>query len=306
VRARQRVTVSTMRLAVIVSFLDEERFLPTFLESVAQQTRSPERLVLVDDGSRDSSVSIAKGFAATAPYATVLALPRRSVADDRLAGASELRAFQTAVNDLEPVFDLVAKLDADLELPSRFFDEIVRAFEADPGLGLAGAYLSVRGNASTTCRDPCPADHVRGANRFYRWECFEQVSPIPAFLGWDTIDETRAKMRGWRVRSLELPGGDPIHLRPTGSYDGATLRGFRRVGRAAWGYGSHPLGVLAGTASRMRDKPLLLGGIAFFCGWLQAAVRQEPRAEEETRSFFRAQQLQRMARAFRKNSSIAT
>jgi poly-beta-1,6-N-acetyl-D-glucosamine synthase len=295
-----------MRLAAIVSFLDEERFLPTFLASMARQTRSPERLVLVDDGSRDSSLSIAKAFAAKAPYATVFTLPRQSVGADRLTGASELRAFQTAVNDLDPGFDLVAKVDADLELPSGFFEEIVRAFEADPGLGLAGAYLSVRGTDGTTCRERCPADHVRGANRFYRWECFEHVSPIPAFLGWDTIDETRAKMRGWRVRSLELSEGDPIHLRPSGSYDGDTLRGFRRVGHAAWGYGSHPLGVLAGAASRMRDKPLLLGGVAFFCGWLQAAVRQEPRAEEETRSFFRAQQLQRITRAIRKHSSTAT
>jgi glycosyltransferase involved in cell wall biosynthesis len=295
-----------MRLAVIVSFLDEERFLPTFLASVARQTRSPERLVLVDDGSHDSSRSIAEGFAARIPYATPMALPRRSVGEDRLAGASELRAFQTAVNDLDRAFDLVAKLDADLELPSRFFEEIVRAFEADRGLGLAGAYLSVRGKDGTTRRERCPEDHVRGPNRFYRWECFEQVSPIPPFLGWDTIDETRAKMRGWRVRSLELSEGDPIHLRPTGTYDGVTLRGFRRVGHAAWGYGSHPLGVLAGTGSRMRDKPFVLGGLAFFWGWLQAAVRREPRAEAETRSFFRAQQLQRIARAFRKHSSIAT
>ena len=122
-----------MRLAVIVSFLDEERFLPTFLASVARQTRSPERLVLVDDGSRDTSLSIAQGFAARTPYATLIALPRRSTTEDRLAGAPELRTFQTAVNDLEPGFDLVAKLDADLELPSRFFEEIVRAFEAEPG-----------------------------------------------------------------------------------------------------------------------------------------------------------------------------
>lgn len=295
-----------MRLAVIVSFLDEEPLLPKFLASVERQTRSPERLVLVDDGSRDSSLSIAEGFAARTPYATLIALPRRSVAEDRLAGASELRAFQTAVSDLEPGFDLIAKLDADLELPGRFFEEIVGAFKADPRLGMAGAYLSVRAKDGTTRRERCPQDHVRGPNRFYRWECFEHVSPIPPFLGWDTIDETRAKMRGWRVRSLELPGGDPIHLRPTGTYDGVTLRGFRRVGHAAWGYGSHPLGVLAGTASRMRDEPLVLGGLAFFWGWLQAAVRREPRAEAETRSFFRAQQLHRLARAFRKHSSIAT
>jgi poly-beta-1,6-N-acetyl-D-glucosamine synthase len=294
-----------MRLAVIVCFLDEERLLPTFLTSMAGQTRPPDRLVLVDDGSRDASRAIATEFTERAPYARVMALPQRPPGQDRLAGASELRAFQAAVDSLDPGFDLMGKLDADLELPSRFFEEIVAAFEADPGLGIAGSYLSTRGEDGATRRERGPSHHVRGASRFYRRECFERVSPIPPLLGWDTIDETRAKMHGWTVRSLELADGDPIHLRPTGSYDGAALRGFRRIGYAAWGYGAHPLGVLAGAGSRMRDRPLILGGLAFLWGWLQAGARRWPRAEPETREYFRAQQLGRMRRALRTRASAA-
>ena len=294
-----------MRLAAIVCFLDEERLLPTFLASVSAQTRPPERLVLVDDGSRDASRAIATDFTLRAPYARVIALPQRPAGQDRLAGASELRAFQAAVDSLEPGFDLVGKLDADLDLPKRFFEEIVAAFEADAGLGIAGSYLSTRNDDGTTRRERGPAHHVRGASRFYRWECFEKVSPIPPLLGWDTIDETRARMHGWDVRALELSDGDPIHLRPTGSYDGAALRGFRRIGYAAWGYGAHPLGVLAGAGSRMRERPLLLGGLAFLWGWLQAAVRRWPRAEPETRAYYRAEQLSRMQKALRRRSTAA-
>jgi hypothetical protein len=33
-----------MHVAVIVSFLDEERHLPTLLDSMARQTRPPDRL----------------------------------------------------------------------------------------------------------------------------------------------------------------------------------------------------------------------------------------------------------------------
>jgi hypothetical protein len=289
-----------MRLAVIVSFLDEQPVLPRFLASVALQTRLPDRLILVDDGSSDGSRSIAEEFAASRSYVTVIALARRSGCEDRLTGASELRAFQTAVSSLEGGFDVIAKLDADLELPSCFFEEIVRAFERDPSLGVAGAYLSVRAEDGTTRRERCPAEHVRGPNRFYRSKCFADVSPIPPFLGWDTIDETRAKMRGWQVRSLELSGGDPIHLRPTGTYDGVALRGVARMGHAAWGYGSHPLAVLAGAASRMRDRPVVLAGLAFLAGWLRAALRGEPRAEAETRSFLRAQQFRRMGQALQR------
>jgi hypothetical protein len=56
-----------MRLAVIVPVLNEERHLGTFLTSIGAQTRQPERLLLVDDGSSDracssSTVDIARAF----------------------------------------------------------------------------------------------------------------------------------------------------------------------------------------------------------------------------------------------------
>jgi glycosyltransferase involved in cell wall biosynthesis len=59
-------------LAVVVVFLNEERFLPRLLSSVAGQTRAPDRLLLVDDGSEDASPSIARDFADAYPYAEAL------------------------------------------------------------------------------------------------------------------------------------------------------------------------------------------------------------------------------------------
>jgi glycosyltransferase involved in cell wall biosynthesis len=52
-----------MRLAVIVPFLDEARFLPSLLDSLAGQTRDPESLLLVDDGSGDGSHALASAYA---------------------------------------------------------------------------------------------------------------------------------------------------------------------------------------------------------------------------------------------------
>ena len=42
-------------------------------------------------------------------------------------------------------WDVAGKLDADLQLTPRTLEMIVDAFEADPHLGIAGAYLSERG-----------------------------------------------------------------------------------------------------------------------------------------------------------------
>jgi hypothetical protein len=140
--------------------------------------------------------------------------------------------------------------------------------------------------------------HVRGATKFYRADCWRAIEPLPAILGWDTIDETRARIAGWTVRSFALEGPPPLHLRPTGSHDGS-LRGFRRRGAAAWGYGAHPLHVLASAAVRMAHRPFAAAGLAYLAGWAAAAVRRAPRAEPEARAHLRREQRARLHGALR-------
>jgi biofilm PGA synthesis N-glycosyltransferase PgaC len=285
-------------LAVVVVFLNEEAHLPRLLASIADQTRSPDRLLLVDDGSVDASLRLARAFADKHPYARPLERPRRSGESDRLASASELRAFQWAVAQLQEPYDVVAKLDGDLELTPEFFERIVAALEADRKLGIAGASLSVAGPDGRWRREQSAPWHVRGATKFYRRECYEQVVPLPPILGWDTIDEARARMHGWRVAVVPLPDGDARHLRTTGSYDGL-LRGFRRRGVAAWGYGAHPLNVVLSALVRMRERPRVLGGLAYVWGWLDAAVHGMPRAEPKVVAFVRREQLRRILHRLR-------
>ena len=95
-------------------------------------------------------------------------------------------------------------------------------------------------------------------------------------LGWDTSDELRARMLGWRTQSFSVPSGDPIHLRPTATQDGAA-RGHRRNGVAAYSYGAAPAWVILGVARRVCDRPRVVGGLNYLVGWLTAAIRSYPR-----------------------------
>jgi poly-beta-1,6-N-acetyl-D-glucosamine synthase len=282
-----------MILAVAVVFLDEERFLPRLLDSIASQTRSPDQLLLVDDGSRDASPAIARRFAAEHPYARVLLRERRERQADRLAAAAELLAFQWAVEQLDEPYDVIAKMDGDLELTRSSFESIIAALERDPGLGIAGLQLCVPGEDGQPQRERSAVWHVRGATKFYRRACWQQISPLPTMLGWDTIDEARARIRGWRVEVVDSADGAVLHLRPTGSYDGG-VRGFRRRGVAAWAYGAHPLAVLVSAAVRLLDPPKGKGSVAYLEGWLRAASRRDPRAEPEVLRFVRREQLGRI------------
>jgi hypothetical protein len=186
-------------------------------------------------------------------------------------------------------------MDADLMLPPDLFSELESRFVDDPNLGIAGAFVQAPDESGVLHRQRCPREHVEGENTFYRRECWEAVAPLPPVPGWETIDELRARMHGWRTESFEIPSGDPIHLRRMGSHDGL-LRGYRRAGLAAYAYGAHPLYTGLAGVSRMADPPYLLCGVNYLVGWLGAAVRRVPRAEPEVRRFGRRENLSALKR----------
>jgi biofilm PGA synthesis N-glycosyltransferase PgaC len=287
---------ASLKIAVVACFLDEAAHLPRFLRSLEAQSRRPDRVLLVDDGSSDASPAIAGDFAARHDFAAVLRRPRRAAERDRLARAPELQAFQWAVEQLDGEYDVIAKLDADLDLAPGLVAGLERAFVADPRLGIAGAMLHSAGADGDLRLERVPAYHVRGATKFYRRACLEQIAPIPAILGWDTIDEVAARRLGWATRSIDLPGPPTVHLRPPGAHDGIA-RGYRRWGECAWAYGAHPLNVFAGGVHRMRRRPYVVGGLHYLAGWGLAAARRLPRADPQVRAYCRAEQRERARRA---------
>ena len=282
-----------LQIAIVVPFLDEGEHLPVLLESMAAQRRPPDRLMLVDDGSSDGSAAIAARFAAGHEYARVVRRPRRQPERDRMARAHEWRAFTWGVEQIAGRWDVVAKLDADLRLAPDLLAEMERRFVTDPRLGIAGAFLHEPLADGRLQRQRCAPGHVEGPNRFYRRACLEAISPVPPILGWDTIDEVRARRLGWRTQSFALPRGQVLHLRRMGSHDG-TLRGYRRAGWAAYASGADPVHLIAAGLARTRDRPLVACGAAYLLGYAAAALRREPRAEPTVRAHLRREQRARL------------
>jgi glycosyltransferase involved in cell wall biosynthesis len=283
-----------VHVAIVVSFLNEAELLPTFLASMGKQTRPPDHLLLVNDGSTDDSGAIAEAFARDHDYARVVHRPPRPPEADRLALAGELRAFHWGVEQLSDGWDVVSKMDADLDLAPDHIQTVMSAFESDPQIGIAGTFLAARLSEGRLKREVHPHEHVRGPTKFYRRQCFEQIEPLPEILGWDAIDELRARMHGWRTLSAEA-SRDTVHLRPTGAHDGR-LRAFRRWGLCAWGWGATPLYVLVGAVYRLPQRPFVLAGVNYFWGYVRAALRGAPRADPETRAFARLEEKARLRR----------
>jgi hypothetical protein len=135
-----------------------------------------------------------------------------------------------------------------------------------------------------------PRVHVHGALKLYTRRCFEAIEGVQERLGWDTIDETYARMRGFKVWSFtDLVS---IHHRPLGSADG-TLRGHARHGECA--YIAHFTVTWVGLRAFKiaTRRPYGLSGLSFFYGYLRAAARRVERVPDPEYRRFTHRELRR-------------
>jgi poly-beta-1,6-N-acetyl-D-glucosamine synthase len=274
------------RLLIVTPVYNEAEHFDRVARGVAAQTRTPDRWIILDDGSDDGTLEVAQAWAERLPYATAISLKTRASRADGLALAREARAFNEGIRIAHwHEFTHIGKLDGDIELPPHWFETLLREFRTDPKLGIAGGRLAER----TPLGDrliPIPATHVHGAVKLYSRQCLEAVGGIPERLGWDTIDETYARMLGFSTNSPRSLTAN--HLRPWASGRGR-LRGLARNGDAAWIL-QQPAPWAALRALKLgRISPYGLTGLAFAWGYLRSAIRRAPRVEDpEFRRFVRA------------------
>ncbi len=288
------------RLLVISAVRDEVEHIDRLVKSVAAQTRPPDLWIVADDGSRDATTTHLDAASQRLAFLRVLSVPAGSNDDDneaRLAGAAEIKAFNWALTGC-PVdaYTHVAKLDGDIELPADYFARVLAEFERDPSLGVAGGPFSEPGRRGwQTVREP--STHVPGALKVYSRECLEAVGGLREHLGWDTIDETTARMLGFTTRSL--PELVARHHRPIGSVTGR-LRGRARYGTCAYAARYGVGWVLLRSMKVAMLPPRGLSGLAFLTGYARAWSRRVPRADDpEYRRFVRGELRARVTRQLR-------
>jgi poly-beta-1,6-N-acetyl-D-glucosamine synthase len=134
-----------------------------------------------------------------------------------------------------------------------------------------------------------------GAAKCWRRKCFRDIGGLVKRIGWDSIDNFKAIMRGWDPRVFEDEALKTYHLRPMGSSEKSPYETWIRSGHTLHFIGAHPLWVLASSVYHFIDYPYVIGGLCTLWGYLQALLKGEKPCDDlEFRNFLWKWQLKKL------------
>lgn len=253
------------KFVVVTPARNEEAYIEKTIQSMIAQTMTPEKWVIVSDGSTDRTDAIVEQYLKTYPF---IELIRADSTNNRNFG-SKVKAFFGGFNRVKHLdYAFIGNLDADVSFKPDYFAELFKKFDDDEKLGIAGGWIcEADKNGEFKERPGNRSRTVPGAVQMFRRACFEDTGgyiPIPVG-GEDPIAEVSARMHGWKVKAFnDLPVN---HYRPTGTQGKNIFEARLYEGRRDFVMGYHPLFELLKCALRVFHKPYILSGMLRFFGF---------------------------------------
>lgn len=207
-----------MNFYIIIPAHNEESSIGQTLDSLVNQTLLPKRIVIVNDNSTDDTESIVNDYAQKHPFISVV---NNKSSDQHLPGSKIINAFYKGYKTLDDKYDVICKFDADLIFPENYLEQLAFHFKKNTKLGMASGFCYIEKNGDWILENLTRKDHIRGALKAYRKNCFLEIGKLKPSMGWDTVDELLAKYYGWGILTDESL--NVKHLKPTGlSYNKAS------------------------------------------------------------------------------------
>ena len=277
-----------MKYYIVIPTYNEEQFIALTLQSLADQTVLPTKVIVVNDNSTDSTAEIVLAFAEKHPWISLVTKTSSAI---HLPGSKVIQAFQKGLESIDEDYDLIVKVDADLIFPSNYFETIIQHFESDATIGMVGGFCYIEKNGEWILENLTDKDHIRGALKAYRKATFKQIGGLRAQMGWDTVDELLCEFHNWKVvtdESLHVK-----HLKPTGANYNKTARYKQGEAFYTLGYGFIITAIASLKLALRKGKPFLF--IDYLIGFWKAKLSNKPKlVTDEQAQFIRKYRLQKM------------
>ena len=259
-----------MKIAVLIPAFNEASFISLTLKSLLDQTCPPYQIIVVDDNSTDETATIAADFAGKDPK--IKLITKKGNKGEHLPGSKVIQTFHFGLKHLKTDYDVLCKFDADLIFPPDYLEKLIKTFEKDPKIGMAGGFCTIEKNGQWKLESLTNKDHIRGALKAYRNECFNQINGLKPAMGWDTVDELLAQYHGWKVKTIN--GLHVKHLKPTGHTYSAKAKYKQGEAFYAMRYGL-PLTLIASGKLAWRKKSAALF-LDYINGYFKAKSNKKP------------------------------
>jgi len=273
---------------IVIPSHNEEKFIAQTLQSIAEQTILPKKLVVVNDNSTDTTAAIVMAFAEKNPWITLVNKTSDAI---HLPGSKVIQAFQKGFETLDGNYDFIVKADADLIFPKNYFETIISLFNSDEQIGMAGGFAYIEKNGAWQLENLTDKDHIRGAFKAYRKACFNQIGGLKPAMGWDTVDELLCKFYNWKVvtdESLKVK-----HLKPTGANYNKEARYKQGEAFYSLGYGFIITFIASFKLAMRKGKPFLF--LDYLKGFLKAkSARKALLVSQEQAQFIRRYRWKKM------------
>jgi len=274
---------------ILTPVRNEAAHLEAAIAGILGQTVRPSLWLVLDDGSTDDSARIVETAAAGRPWIRLVRFNDRGF-DAVGGGVAEVMNHGLRLIAGE-AGEYVAKVDADVALPERYFETLLRLCRDQPEVGICSGhpYTFVGGRRFLERHgDLFPS----GTARLYRRRWLEGIGGFVPSVGWDTVDILRMRMRGHTTRVLH--DLEYLHRRRMGTRNGY-IDGMVRDGRNAYLTGYGGLFFMARALFNARYRPWLLRTVCMLWGYADARLRRLPRiVTEEEMIFHRTMQRRRL------------
>lgn len=183
-------TIISMRLAVVIPSYNHAHYIGLALESVLNQTRKPDRVIVIDDGSKDNSVEFLQQFKARG----VEVLAR----ENRGAHNTINQAIGMAAEDCE----LISILNSDDHYHLERFEKCVPLLEGNPDKSVVCTGLHIIDPEDKSL--PMTEARARWFRAIWSWQSKPEVD-LCEWLGLGNFPATTSNIIARREHLLEFP-----------------------------------------------------------------------------------------------------